>query len=640
MKNLSKLIGIIAFVAVIGFSFAACDDGGDPTPQTVTYSGTANGITYTLKITENTARYAAQIGDAYELSVGAKKSTGTVENVSGGNLTLKPSNAEATFTASVSNGGISGFTGSITFDGDTTPTALPSEVTPQPPTPPVQSGGPKVTGAQVYTYDYDDDEYTAFAGTGTAMDVKCFIIGFSDDSSYDLGTIGTISGDGKLTLELPSTIADDKLFPVPNEYGGNGKVGMVHLDVSDGAYRVVLKNDSGGVFIEYFDSAINVMGLSVKKGWNYFHARENDFTIISDISNFKWVFEEWGGGNGGGGGLTNGSMTVSNIPQEYVGSSYRLYASGGTPGVGDNSGRVWSGAAQGNTMTTTPITGTTVVLPLNWLSGTTGNETLAVHIYITTDTSININSSGVPNNIIQSKQLTLTFSGRSASVDWGGGNPGNPATSITYTATQTGGTDGTANTTGIAFTFSASVTGLTADHISVTSGNGPVTKGALSGSGASWTLGVTVITAGNVTVAIAKSGIEAEAKDVTVYKAGETAPTLTGIAAVYTQGSTIVYPTTPLNDLTGLTVKAQYTGGSEITLSNNEYTLSGTLTVGTSTITVTYEDEETTFTVTVTPAVKTLTGITLNASAVEKSYTQNETLDLTGQRRVPDTKIL
>jgi uncharacterized repeat protein (TIGR02543 family) len=56
------------------------------------------------------------------------------------------------------------------------------------------------------------------------------------------------------------------------------------------------------------------------------------------------------------------------------------------------------------------------------------------------------------------------------------------------------------------------------------------------------------------------------------------------------------------------------------------------LTVGTSTITVTFEGKETTFTVTVTetPAVKTLTGITLNASAVEKNYTQNETLDLTG----------
>jgi len=101
---------------------------------------------------------------------------------------------------------------------------------------------------------------------------------------------------------LPSTIADDKLFPVPNEYGGNGKVGIVHLDVSDGAYRVVLKNDSGGVFIEYFDRAINVMGLSVKKGWNYFHAHGNDFTIISDISNFKWVYEEWGGGSSDGNG--------------------------------------------------------------------------------------------------------------------------------------------------------------------------------------------------------------------------------------------------------------------------------------------------------------------------------------------------
>ena len=141
------------------------------------------------------------------------------------------------------------------------------------------------------------------------------------------------------------------------------------------------------------------------------------------------VFLQFDGG-GSGGGLTNGSMTVSNIPQEYVGGSYRLYASGGLPGGGNGSGRVWSGAAQGNTMTPTPITSTTVVLPLNWQRGTTGNETLAVWIYITTDTSINIQSSGVPNNIIGSQQLTLTFSGRSASVNWSGGG-GNPPLKVT-----------------------------------------------------------------------------------------------------------------------------------------------------------------------------------------------------------------
>jgi uncharacterized repeat protein (TIGR02543 family) len=96
-------------------------------------------------------------------------------------------------------------------------------------------------------------------------------------------------------------------------------------------------------------------------------------------------------------------------------------------------------------------------------------------------------------------------------------------TAITYTATQTGGADNTANTTGIVFTFSASVSGLTADNITV---GGVASKGtgALTGSGTSWTLPINVTSAGLVTVSISKTGIEAAQKSVLVYKEGQTAP--------------------------------------------------------------------------------------------------------------------
>ena len=207
-------------------------------------------------------------------------------------------------------------------------------------------------------------------------------------------------------------------------------------------------------------------------------------------------------------------------------------------------------------------------------------------------------------------------------------------TAVTYTIARADGVDGTADTTAITFTFSASVTGLTENDIIITNGTGSLTKGTLSGSGTSWTLGVTVTTAGNVTIAIAKTGIEAGTKDVTVYKTGQTAPTLNSISAVYTQGSSIIYPTTPLDSLkAGLTVTAAYNNGA--TLPVTAYALSvsgsGTLTVGTSAVTVTFEGKTTTFnvTVTATPANKTLTGITLNTTSVKRDYNQNETLDLT-----------
>jgi hypothetical protein len=86
---------------------------------------------------------------------------------------------------------------------------------------------------------------------------------------------------------------------------------------------------------------------------------------------------------------------------------------------------------------------------------------------------------------------------------------------ITYTATA----NNTTNTTAINFTFNQGVSGLQEGNITITNGTGAVTKGSLSGSGNAWILGITVITAGNVTVSISKAGIESGTKNVSVSKA-------------------------------------------------------------------------------------------------------------------------
>jgi hypothetical protein len=164
-------------------------------------------------------------------------------------------------------------------------------------------------------------------------------------------------------------------------------------------------------------------------------------------------------------------------------------------------------------------------------------------------------------------------------------------TAITYTVEQEGGVDGTADTTAINFTFSESVTGLTASNITITDGTGAVTKGALSGSGTSWSLAITVNTAGKITVKITKSGIEAETKDVTVYKAGQTAPTLTGIT-LNTDSVKKTYNHNETLDLAGLVVTATYSNNTGAAVTNytadpaDGATLS---TTGTITVTVTYE---------------------------------------------------
>ena len=74
---------------------------------------------------------------------------------------------------------------------------------------------------------------------------------------------------------------------------------------------------------------------------------------------------------------------------------------------------------------------------------------------------------------------------------------------------------------------------------------------------------------------------------------------LESISAVFTQGANIIYNTDPLDDLRQyLVVTAHYTVAGDVVVTG--YDLSGTLTVGTSTITVLYGGKTTTFTVTVT----------------------------------------
>lgn len=75
---------------------------------------------------------------------------------------------------------------------------------------------------------------------------------------------------------------------------------------------------------------------------------------------------------------------------------------------------------------------------------------------------------------------------------------------------------------------------------------------------------------------------------------------VTSISASYNQGSTVVYTDTAIEDLKrGLTVTANYSDGTSSQLSSSDYSLSGTLSVGTSTITVTHRNKTTVFQVTV-----------------------------------------
>ena len=79
---------------------------------------------------------------------------------------------------------------------------------------------------------------------------------------------------------------------------------------------------------------------------------------------------------------------------------------------------------------------------------------------------------------------------------------------------------------------------------------------------------------------------------------------LVSISAAFTQGSNVVYDTDSLDSLKSmLVVTATYDDETTETVADNDYTLSGTLTAGTSIITVTYSGKTTTFNVTVAGVV-------------------------------------
>ena len=95
------------------------------------------------------------------------------------------------------------------------------------------------------------------------------------------------------------------------------------------------------------------------------------------------------------------------------------------------------------------------------------------------------------------------------------------------------------------------------------------------------------------------------------------------ITATYTQSGT-VYDTDSLDSLKAdLVVTANYSGGTSETVPSTDYTLSGTLTVGTSTITVTYAGLTDTFSVTVS-----------QAPLVPSAYQQVEYIKSTGTQYI------
>jgi hypothetical protein len=110
--------------------------------------------------------------------------------------------------------------------------------------------------------------------------------------------------------------------------------------------------------------------------------------------------------------------------------------------------------------------------------------------------------------------------------------------------------------------------------------------------------------------------------------------TLLSIAANFQQGQAVVYNTDSLDSLKQyLTVTATYDDASTETVPSSAYTLSGTLTTGTSVITVTYEGKTDAFNVVVTAAPIALT-VTNNLTGCTTSNSATSVLENTSYTAV------
>lgn len=114
-------------------------------------------------------------------------------------------------------------------------------------------------------------------------------------------------------------------------------------------------------------------------------------------------------------------------------------------------------------------------------------------------------------------------------------------------------------------------------------------------------------------------------------------PTVVSINAVFTQGQAVIYEDDDLEVLKQyLVITALYQDSSTRVLQDNEYTLSGVLSVGTSTITANYGDKSDTFSVTVTATTRErLFGVFSNGYAVGKGYDPQDQLTKISRTETP-----
>ena len=202
MKTKQRLV-ITCSLLLFTFSLllVTCKNPAGGTDGAGTYTGTLNGITYTLLVSPGRIRAAHAVGENYKLTVArndgteekisAGKLSSVVDNMVSNSLTLQPDYSNTpTYLAVVSDTRLLSLTGLITFSDGTTMQGPGSFI--------ASNGGGGGGGLSIQTYTV---VYDANGGNGT-MDDSSFTIGVLQ--ALDQNTF-TLAGHGFMGWALSDT---------------------------------------------------------------------------------------------------------------------------------------------------------------------------------------------------------------------------------------------------------------------------------------------------------------------------------------------------------------------------------------------------------------------------------------------------
>jgi hypothetical protein len=494
MKNKCFFAGILSILLIFGLLWAGCsqpadDNGGNNTggsDTTVTFSSiTANGSP-----TQTTTQLTLTFSQAITGLTAGDITLSGVSGVSKGNL----SGSGPTYTL-----GISGFT-----SGGTLSVAVVKQ-------------GYTISGLQKTVTIY---YYTSGGGGGTES-ITLNSNGqwgwqavYESDSLFNGNKI-TQGDEYTLTYSFTSDVPMDYLQVVLIDNGAEGN-GYRWVELSD--YKKVKENItantvvSGTVTITATGTATDTTAFA-----NRLVLQAGTGTTSQPTLTFTALSLENNGSNPGGGdtAVTFSSVTANGSSTQTT-TELTLTFSQAITGL--SASDITLSGVSGVTKGTLSGSGSSYTLPI---SGFTSGGTLNVAVSKTGYTI-----SGSP------KTVTIYYY-----TSGGGGGD----TAVTFSSLTANGSS-SQTTTQLTLTFDQAITGLSANDITLSGVS--VTKGTLSSSGTSYTLGISGVSAGGtLTVAVSKSGytISNSSRTVTIYyySAPQVPSTPTGVSATAQSSSSI-----------------------------------------------------------------------------------------------------